>query len=133
MKYVVKKYIVTAFSLFILSQIIPAFSIQGGWYGLFYASFVLGLFFYIFRPVLNILLFPLNLLTLNLASWIIQIVIFYVWTVVISQVRITGWLFPGINLGPITLSPGNLVKWQVIIVLAAVFILITKILDWILK
>lgn len=133
MKFIIKKYLVSTFSLFILSQIIPAFSIQGGWYGLFYASFILSLFFYILRPILNIILFPINLITLNLSSWIIQIAIFYVWTVIVAQVKIASWFFPGINFGLITLSAGNLVKWQVIIVLAVLFILITRILDWILK
>lgn len=133
MKYILKKFLVTFSSLFILEQVIPAFTVQSSWSGLFYASVILSFFLYILRPIINIVMFPINLLTLNLSSWIVQIIIFYIWTVVLTQVKITNWLFPGINFGPITLSGGNLVKWQVIIISAIFLILIMKLLDWVLR
>lgn len=133
MKYILKKFLVTVSSLFILEQAIPAFTIGGSWSGLFYASFILSLFLYILRPIINIVMFPLNLLTLNMSSWIAQIIIFYIWTIVVTQIKISNWFFPGMYIGAITLSPVNLVKWQVIIISAIFIIVIMKLLDWVLR
>lgn len=133
MKFIAKKYIATLAAVFILTQLIPSFSVRGGWYGLFYACLILAIMVQILMPILNLVMLPLNLITLNLSSWIVRVGIFYLWTIIISQVKITGWQFPGIDAGPITLSAFNLVKWQVTLLLAVGFTLINKMLNWIFK
>lgn len=133
MKFVLKKYFLTVGTLFTLTQVIPAVVINNSWNGLFYAAFILSLLFYIIRPLLNLIMLPINLVTLNLSSWIVQIAIFYFWTVITNVVKISSWQFGGINFGAITLSPFNLVKWQVIIVGAIVYIFVNKFLEWVFK
>lgn len=133
MKFIFKRYLLTVVSIFITTQFVGAFSLNNGWYGLFYASFILSILFYIVAPILNLIMLPVNLITLNLSSWIVQILIFYLWTIMVSQVQVTAWKFTGIHLGPIILSGVNLLKWQVIILLAFVFIVINKLLNWIFK
>lgn len=133
MKFVLKKYFLTTSALFTLTQLIPGIVINDGWKGLFYAGFILSLLFYIIRPLLNLVMLPINLVTLNLSSWIVQIIIFYFWTVITNTVKISPWQFAGLNLGAITLSSFNLVKWQVIIVGAIVYILVNKFLEWVFK
>lgn len=133
MKYVLKKYFLTLSSIFILSQFIPSIVINNSWNGLFYASLILSLLFYLIRPLINLIMIPINLITLNLSSWIVNIIIFYIWTIITSTVKISNWQFGGLNTGAITLSPFNLVKWQVIIVGALVYIFINKFLEWVFK
>lgn len=133
MKFVLKKYFLTTSALFTLTQLIPAIVISNSWKGLFYAGFIFSLLFYIIRPILNLIMLPINLVTLNLSSWIVQIIIFYFWSVITNTVRISSWQFGGFNLGAITLSSFNLVKWQVIIVGAIVYIFINKFLEWVFK
>lgn len=74
-------------------------------------------------------MFPINLITLNLTSWLAQIVIFYLWTI-LGGVSVSPWQFSDIYLGPITISGGNLVNWQTIIVTAIIYILLDKLLNW---
>ena len=133
MKFILKKYLLTVLSVFILTQVIPAFSISGSWSEVFFASFILSLLLYIVRPILNLIMLPLNLVTLNLTSWIGYIIIFYFWTLLVSQVKIFGWQFSGIHIGPITLSSFNLVKWQVTVISGLLLVIINKILNWIFK
>lgn len=133
MKFILKRYLLTVVSIFITAQIIPAFSLNNGWYGLFYGSFILSIFFYIIAPILNLIMLPINLITLNLSSWIVQIIIFYLWTIVVAQMKITPWQFSGLHIGPIILSSVNLIKWQVIIILAIIFIILNKLLNWIFR
>lgn len=133
MKFVLRKYFITVSSLFILSQLIPSIAIKNSWNGLFYASLILSLLFYLIRPIINLIMIPINLVTLNLSAWFVQIIIFYLWTVITNAVVISNWQFGGLNIGAITLSSFNLVKWQVIIVGALVYIFISKLLGWIFK
>lgn len=129
MKYIFRKYLSAVLAIFILSQFIPAFSVKSGWWGLFSSAVILSILFYIVKPVINIIMFPINLMTLNLSNWIIQITLFYIWTVISPPVEITGWKFPGISLGPVVLSAVFLVKWQVIIVSGIAFVVIMKVFD----
>lgn len=133
MKFVLRKYFLTVSSLFLLSQLIPSVAITNSWNGLFYASLILSLLFYLIRPIINLIMIPLNLITLNLSSWLVNIIIFYIWTIITNTVKISDWQFGGLNIGAITLSSFNLVKWQVIIVGAIVYILINKLLEWTFK
>lgn len=130
MKSIFKRYLLTVISVFITSQLISAFTINNGWYGLFYASMILSILIYVIVPIINLIMLPLNLITLNLSAWIVQIIIFYLWTIAASQVQVTSWQFSGLNLGPITLSGVNLLKWQVIILLAIIFMVVNKLLKW---
>lgn len=133
MKNIVKKYLITASSLFILTQAIPSFSISGGWMRLFLSSLILFILFYIVKPLINLVMLPLNLLTLNFFSWVIQVLIFYLWTAIVKDVKILSWQFPGLDLGIISVSQTDLVKWQVVIFIALMFILLNKILNFILN
>lgn len=131
MKSIVKKYLITTASLFLMTQAVPAFSIAGGWNKLLLSALILFMLFNILRPVINLIMLPVNLLTLNFFSWIIQVLIFYLWTIIVRDVKILPWQFPGLDLGIITVSQTDLLKWQVIIFIAFIFILLNKFLNFI--
>jgi len=133
MKFILKKYLLSTAAVFILLQIVPAVSIAGSWQNLFFASFVLSIVTFILRPIVNLLLLPINLVTLNLSSWFVYLATFYVWTAMLPQIRISNWYISGLQVGTITVSAFNLVKWQVTVVSAFVFIIVYKILNWIFK
>jgi uncharacterized membrane protein YvlD (DUF360 family) len=133
MKLLLKKYFVITLSLFLLTQIISAITIQGGWKSLFYSSFVLTILFYIARPIANLVLLPINILTLNLASWLINILIFFIWTRLTAEVKIESWQFNGLNVGLLVISPISLASWQVILIGGVVITIIVQFLDWLIK
>lgn len=132
MKYILKRFLLIFSSLYILMQVISSINISGGWQGLFYSSLILSVLIIFINPIFNLVLLPLNLITLNFFSWLSCIAVFFAWTV-LGNVKISSWQFEGINFGPITLSPVYLVKWQIIIVSAIIFIIINKILNWLFK
>lgn len=132
MKFVIKKYLLTTASLFVVTVLIDVLDVNGGWKGLFSSSVMLAILLHVVKPLINIIMFPVNLLTLNLSGWIIQITIFYLWTI-IGNTTVSNWQFAGINLGSIIISPAILVQWQVIILSAVSFIFIYKFLEWIFR
>ena len=133
MKFILKRYFIITLSVFVLTQIIDAISISGGWRSLLYASFILTLLVYIGKPLAGILMLPINILTLNLFSWIINILLFYVWTLLLPAVHITKWHSSGIMFGPVQISSFNLASWEVVVLGGITITFLIQILKWLFK
>ncbi len=133
MKSIVKKILIVFISLYSLTQIIDQITINSGWYGLFYGSVILGAFYWILKPILGIILFPINMITLNLTSWLIDIIIFYIWTLTFPMIRISDWQFPGINIGSLIIFPYEFTGWQIYLVSAILLSLLLKFYRWLLN
>lgn len=91
-------YFFSIFSLWFASQLIPGFKITGSLPTLFGAAFALFLLTLIVKPVLKILFIPVNLITFGLLSWIVNVIMIYLLTVVVPEVRIMPWVFPGTSM-----------------------------------
>lgn len=127
---VIKKYILVALSLHFLTLIVPAFRINGPWYDIFYSAFILTALLIIIKPVLNLIMLPLNILTLNLSGWILNILIFYLWTYLVPNVSITAWKFKGLELGIISLTPMDFSYFVTLIIVSILFILLLQFTNW---
>lgn len=127
---VIKKYILVALCLHFLTLIVPAFRINGPWYDIFYSSFILTLLLIIFKPIINLIMLPLNILTLNLSSWILNILIFYLWTRLVPNISISAWEFQGIKMGIISLSPMDFPYITTLIIVSILFILLLQLTNW---
>lgn len=95
MKYLLRVFLFHSFSLWLVSQILPALRINGGWQVLLFAGFVLSLLMLLVAPILKILFIPINLLTFGLLSWFINVIVLYLLTFFVSGVEVTAWTFPG--------------------------------------
>ena len=126
----VKKYFLVALSLHFLTLIVTAFNINGPWYDIFYSSFILTVLLIIIKPVLNLIMLPLNISTLNLSSWILNILIFYLWTYLVPNVSINAWKFQGAELGIISLSPMDFSYFATLIIVSVLFIILIQSANW---
>ena len=133
MKYIFKKYIVITISIIVLIQFITSIQITGEWKNFLYTTFIFTILYFIGRPIANLIMLPINLLTLNLFSWIINILVFYVWTIIAKNVIINSWQFTGLNLGPIVLTSFKFADWQVIILSSILLTIIIQFMEWIIK
>lgn len=97
MRAFLKNILFNAFSIFLISQILPGVKVFGGLPTFLFAGFALTLLFLLLRPVLNILAMPLNLVTLGMFSFLTNVIIFYLLTVLVIGVSITAFTFPGVN------------------------------------
>src|SRR3989338_11465738 len=103
MKYLLKKYFIFSFSAHALSVVVSAFSISGTWKEFLFASFLLMILFFVVKPLTNILLFPIHLITLNLSSWIFSAVLAYLWIAFEPHVSVKPWDFPGLTIASFTI------------------------------
>lgn len=97
MKYLLRLFLFQIIGLWFTSQILPTIVVIGNWQTLVISGLVLGLLMLIVKPLLKILFIPINFLTFGLLSWFINVVILYILTVIMPQVQIHEWTFPGVN------------------------------------
>src|SRR3989344_4629866 len=74
-----------------------SFRISGSFINVLIAAGVLALLNLLLKPILKLLFFPVNALTLGLFSLVINTGVFYLFVRLVPEVTITAWVFPGFN------------------------------------
>jgi len=95
MKKQLRNYLINLASLLFVSWLINTISFEEGVKTILIATLVLMLGNLLAKPILNLLLLPINLLTLGLFRWLINIFIFYLMTLIVPQVKIVAYTYPG--------------------------------------
>jgi putative membrane protein len=108
MKYLSRVFLFNVFALWLTSEIIPALNIHGSWQAVLFAGFVLSLLMIIVKPILKILFIPINILTFGLLSWFINVIVLYLLTLLVSEVEVSAWTFPGFAYGGFTIPAYHL-------------------------
>jgi putative membrane protein len=97
MKTLLRNTLFNAFSIFLISQLISGMKVYGGFATFLLAGFVLTLLLMILKPILNLLALPLNIITLGMFSFVINVIIFYVLTVLVVGIVISSFTFSGFS------------------------------------
>jgi len=95
MRKYLRSFLITTASLVIGSKIITSISFEGGEKTLLLASLILMFANLIIKPILSLLLLPINLLTLGVFRWLVSVFIFYIMLLVVPQVKVEPFLFAG--------------------------------------
>lgn len=85
-------------ALYFLPQLIPGFTIEGGFMTLIVGAVVLAAMFLILKPILSIISFPVNMLTLGLFSIIINAFILYLLTILVPDITVQPFSYPRTNI-----------------------------------
>lgn len=105
MKSLFRSFVFNIFSLQLAASLIPGVSYQGGMRTLALAAAALAVFNLLVKPIINLLLLPLNLLTLGMLRWVVNVIILYLLTIAIANFRISGFEFPGFSYQNFSLPP----------------------------
>lgn len=133
MKSLLRGIIINSFALWAVSQLIDGLVIRGGFDVVILGGFALTLMNLLVRPVLSLLTLPFNLLTLGLFSWVINIVILYLLTVVVSQISLASYTFPGFTAGGFSIPRINLSSFQTAILVAFILSVLTNGFLWLFR
>ncbi len=95
MKTILRNTLVYALLLYFLPLAVPGVQITGGIITLFVGGFGLALMFMLLKPVLTIISFPINLITLGFFSLLTNAFIIYILTFFLSDVTIDAFNYPG--------------------------------------
>jgi putative membrane protein len=89
--------IFNSFAIFLISQLIGGVKISGGLPTYIFGGIALTILLIFIKPILNILSLPLNIVTFGLFSFVTNIIIFYLLTVIVPGINITAFTFPGFS------------------------------------
>ena len=127
MKSILKKILLNTVAIAGVASFIPGLSYNHDLKTLLITALVLALINAFLKPFIKILFIPINIITLGLAGWLINVVILYLTTLVVSG---------------FTIQPFTLVFYDTNIILstfwAFVFVsfllnIVTTIINWVLK
>lgn len=130
MKTILRTFLYSFVGLFITTLYVTTFDIKGGIQGLVYTSAVFGLLRLIVKPTLKIILFPLNILTFGVVSWIINVILLFLLVKITKFITISPWNFPGLSYNNIILSPYHLNYLETFIVTSLIIGIIVNLLMW---
>ncbi|MBD3250603.1 MAG: hypothetical protein GF381_03485 [Candidatus Pacebacteria bacterium] len=94
----IRTVLISTIAIALLAWALPSVSYQN-LATLFLASLTLSLLQKIVRPILKILFLPINLVTLGLFSWVINVFILWLATFLVPGLKILPMTISGVNLG----------------------------------
>ena len=104
MKGLIRNTTVNSWALYFISIVLAGVIIKGGLPTYLIGGFVLSIMNSTIRPVLSILSLPLNLVTLGLFSFFSNAIILYLLTVLVPNIKIIAFTFPGFSFAGVTVA-----------------------------
>lgn len=130
---IIKNFVITSVSIYIISQIISGMVFNEGIKTLLITGAVLSLTSHIVKPVINILILPLNLITFGLFRWVAYAITLYLVTILVPGFEITGFVFAGISTTWFSLPLISFTGTLAIIAFSFIVSFVTSIILWIMK
>lgn len=97
MKTILKHYIIETLSLYLSIQIASGAVFEKGTESLLLAGVGLTIASMLIKPLINVLLLPINLITFNFFKWLSNTIVLYLVTLVIPGFKIMEFAFHGIS------------------------------------
>jgi putative membrane protein len=133
MKNLLRSVLIYAFSLYALTYILPGVKISGGIATYLFGGVALTLIKLIIKPILEIISFPFNLITLGIFSIFTNMLILYLLTVFVPSVQIQAFTYPGFSFAGVVLPKVYLSLFFAFLVATLLLSLIDSGLSWIMK
>ncbi len=130
MKTLLRHFLINLVALFFTTRYIPGLAYTGGVKSLLIGAVVFMLINFLLVPLLKILFLPLNLLTLGVFSWLINVLALYALTTIFSDFVLMPFYFTGANIAGISLPAMNLTAFWVAVLASLMIGLITQFLQW---
>lgn len=133
MKKYLRLFLFNLVSLWLIASLLPGVSFSGGYQTLALAAVVLTLVNLLLKPLVNILLLPINLLTLGMFRWLINVITLYLVTIFVPQFKITSFFCPGFNYQGFIIPSMYLSTFWVFVLSSFMISLATTFLLWLSK
>lgn len=133
MKTILKHFIINTVSLYLVSLSVSGIVFAEGTFSLLLAGIVLTLTSMIIKPIINILLLPINLITFGLFKWVGFAVTLYLVTLIVPGFRLESFFFKGFSSYWFNLPSVHLTGVLAFIAFSFLISFISSIANWIFK
>lgn len=105
MKSLLRSFLINTAAIFFTSQLITGLSYNHQAETLFLSGAALTLVNLLVKPVIKLLTLPINLLTLGIFSWAVDILMLFIVTLLVPGFTVSGFQFYGFNVNGLVLPP----------------------------
>ena len=133
MRTILKHFIINTVSLYLASLVISGIVFAEGNYSILMAGIVLTLVTLVIKPIINILLLPINLITFGFFRWAGFTVSLYLVTLIIPGFRLMDFSFNGFSSYWFSLPPISITGVMAFIAYSFLISIIASIGYWIFK
>ncbi len=95
MRTLTKHFLIDTISLYLISRTVSGMVFENGTSTLLLTGVVLMLATLIVRPVINLLLLPINLITFGLFKWVTYAIVLYLVTLIVPGFKLLDFVFKG--------------------------------------
>lgn len=121
-------------SVYLAAQVLSGvITYVGGWQTLFLAALAIALVNLFVRPIVNLLLLPIHLITLGIFRWLANLATLYVVTWIIPNLQIHSFISPEINIKYLIVPPIHFTPFGAFLVATVTLTLIFHFLYWLLQ
>ncbi|MFC1625655.1 phage holin family protein [Patescibacteria group bacterium] len=97
MKKILRHFVIYSISLYLTSQVAKGMEFSKGIDSLLITGAVLALSSLLVKPLINILILPINLVSFGLFRWVASSITLYIVTLLVTDFKISGFLFNGFD------------------------------------
>lgn len=133
MKKFLRYWFIYFISLKLISEIVPVFVFSKGNETILVVAAVFTFFEFFLKPLVKFLLLPLNLLTLGLTRWVVNVIGLYLTTLLVADFALSPYNFPGGSWGGFVAPPIKLSLITTYILVSFVLNLSFSLIRWLLK
>ena len=133
MKTLLRHFLINAVALWVVAQLFSGMTFAKNYETLAVTAAVLGLVHLLVKPILNILLLPLNLLTLGMFRWIVNVASLYLVTILVSGFSVYAFNFSGFSYSGFYLPAFAVSGFMALVLTSFVLSLISSFFYWLCK
>ena len=133
MKKILRFFVVDTLSLYIIATSTSGIILENGIYTLLLAGLALSLASVVVRPIINILLLPINLITFNLFKWASSAIALYIVTLVVPGFIIEGFYFAGFSGKWFDIPTIALSGFLAFVAISFILSFLSAIISWLIK
>jgi uncharacterized membrane protein YvlD (DUF360 family) len=133
MKAFLRAILINLLVIFLVDAVYPGFSIVHDAKTLVTAAVIWLLLNKIVKPIIKLLLLPINLITLNLFSWAVSLITLFLLPLIVSGISITPYDFPSFSYQGFSIPAFHLNLFLSFVVASCFLNLFHNIITWIIK
>jgi len=120
--------------VYVAAQILAGIiSYVGGYQTLLISAVVIALVNLLVRPIINLLLLPLHLVTLGIFRWVSNLITLYLVTLLVPNLQIHAFTFPGLNLTYLIVPPIYFSAFGAFVVATFTLTVVFHLIYWLLQ
>ncbi len=133
MKSILRHYVIDTVVLYLVSQITRGLVFEKGMESLLLAGAALALISILAKPIINLLLLPLNLITFGIFRWISGVIILFLVTILVPGFKIVEFASNSFSIYGLTFPGFHFAGISALIAFSFLISFITSLIYWLIK